>query len=258
MLSTTFDPENRLVARSLERVWEEKLRQAEQIDAEYDSWRRERPVSLATADRAQIVSLGENLPKLWGAATAVERKQILRLLIREVVLDRRHESGQVWVRIMWQTGAVSEHKIRRNVGSYDNYAGVAELERRIRDLVAAKKMDREIAAALNADGRLSAHGRPFSGAEIHLLRKRWNIPTVKINGKGHNPRQWPDGTYSIQGAAQALSISPQTIFKWLQNGRFSGRQLAKGMPWQIELSNTQIAELPALVRRTKPSRRKAS
>src|SRR5438270_4951530 len=50
------EPENRLVARSLERVWEDKLRQAEQIDIEYESWRRQQPISLAAADRAQITS----------------------------------------------------------------------------------------------------------------------------------------------------------------------------------------------------------
>jgi len=195
------EPENRLVARSLERVWEDKLRQAEQIDIEYESWRRQQPISLAAADRTQIISLGEDLPKLWDAASVVERKQILRLVVKEVVLDQRPESGQVWIRIIWQTGAVSEHKVRRNVSSYRNYADVATLEARVRDLVVARKMDREIAKTLNADGLLSAHGRPFSGGEVHLLRKRWNIPTVKINRTEHNPRQWPDGTYSVQGAA---------------------------------------------------------
>src|SRR5271170_7719600 len=58
------EPENRLVARSLERVWEDRLRQVEQIDAEYESWRRQQPTSLAAADRGQILSLGEDLPKL--------------------------------------------------------------------------------------------------------------------------------------------------------------------------------------------------
>src|SRR6266513_5587192 len=173
------EPEKRLVARSLERVWEDKLRQAEQIDIEYESWRRQQPISLAAADRAQIISLGEDLPKLWDAASVVERKQILRLVVKEVVLDQRPESGQVWIRIIWQTGAVSEHKVRRNVRSYNNYADVAILEARVRDLVVARKMDREIATTLNAEGLLSAHGRPFSGGEVHLLRKRWNIPTVK-------------------------------------------------------------------------------
>jgi transposase len=91
-----------------------------------------------------------------------------------------------------------------------------------------------------------------------LLRKRWNIPTVKINRTEHNPRQWPDGTYSVQGAAEALSISTQTAFKWLQKGRLSGHQIAKGMPWQIELSNTQIIELRERGRRTIPSKKEAS
>ena len=216
------------------------------------------PVSLAVADRAQILSLGEDLPKLWNAASAVERKQILRLVMKEVILDQRPASGQVWIRIVWQTGAVSEHQIRRNVNSYRNYADIATLESRVRDLVAAQKMDHEIAMALNAEGLLSAHGRPFSGDEVHLLRKRWNIPTVKINGTEHNPLQWPDGTYSVQGAAAALSISAQTVFKWLQKGRLSGRQLAKGMPWQITLSSPQIAELRTQVRRTNRSKKEAS
>ncbi len=253
----TVEPENRLVARSLERVWEDKLRQAEQIDSDYESWRRERPISLATADRAQILALGNDLPKLWSKATPVERKQMLRLILKEVILDRQHESGRVAIRIVWQTGAVSEHSVRRNVSSYNNYAEVARLEARIRELVSAQKMDRDIAKTLNAEGLLSAHGRPFSGSEIHLLRKRWNIPTVKINGKDHNPEQWPDGTYSVQGAAQQLLISEQTVFKWLQRGRLSGQQLAKGMPWQINLSDTQIVELKASVRRIS-SRRRAS
>ena len=241
------EPENRLVARSLERVWEDKLRQAEQIDIEYESWRRQQPISLAAADRAQIISLGEDLPKLWDAASVVERKQILRLVVKEVVLDQRPESGQVWIRIIWQTGAVSEHKVRRNVSSYRNYADVAALEARVRDLVVARKMDREIARALNADGLLSAHGRPFSGGEVHLLRKRWNIPTVKINRTEHNPRQWPDGTYSVQGAAEALSISTQTVFKWLQKGRLSGHQITKGMPWQINLPRLVCSLVSVLV-----------
>src|SRR5262249_39971592 len=148
------EPENRLVARSLERVWEDKLRQVEQIEIEYESWRRQQPVSLAAADRAQILTLGEDLPKLWRAASAVERKQILRLVMKEVILDQRPASGQVWIRVIWQTGAVSEHKIRRNVNSYRDYADIASLESRVRDLVATQKIDREIATTLNAEGLL--------------------------------------------------------------------------------------------------------
>ena len=253
------EPENRLVARSLERAWEERLRQVEQIEAEYAGWRRAQPLSLTDADRAQILSLGEDLPRLWNAATttAAERKQMLRLLLKEVVLDQRRERGQVWIRIVWQTGATSEHRIQRCVHAYTEYAALERLQARVRELNAAQKMDGEIATILNAEGLVSARGRPFSGAEIHLLRKRWGIPTVKINGKEANPQRWPDGTYSVQGAAKVLTITAQTVFKWLQRGRLTGQQLAKGMPWKIILFDEQIPVLKAQVRHITHSKKEA-
>ena len=75
------EPENRLVARSLERVWEEKLRRAEQIEQEFDVWRRHQALTSADTDRQHILALGENLPRLWHAATTTpaDRKQIVRL-----------------------------------------------------------------------------------------------------------------------------------------------------------------------------------
>ncbi len=248
------EPENRLVARSLERAWEERLRQVEQIEAEYAGWRRAQPLSLTDADRAQILS-----PRLWNAATttAAERKQMLRLLLKEVVLDQRRERGQVWIRIVWQTGATSEHRIQRCVHAYTEYAALERLQARVRELNAAQKMDGEIATILNAEGLVSARGRPFSGAEIHLLRKRWGIPTVKINGKEANPQRWPDGTYSVQGAAKVLTITAQTVFKWLQRGRLTGQQLAKGMPWKIILFDEKIPVLKAQVRHITRSKKEA-
>jgi hypothetical protein len=44
------------------------------------------------------------------------------------------------------------------------------------------------------------------------LRTRWGIPTVKINGVSTNPMRWPDGSFSIQGVAAELRITPQTVF----------------------------------------------
>src|SRR3954469_25666420 len=76
------------------------------------------------------------------------------------------------------------------------------------------------------------------------------IRTVKINGKDANPSRWPDGSYSVQGTASVLGITPQTVFHWLHKGRLTGRQLSKGQPWQISLSDTQIALLKTQVRRT--------
>ena len=252
------EPENRLVARSLERVWEERLRQSEAVEQAYAVWHAEQMGTLADTECAEMMGLAEDLPRLWRAATAEERKGMLRLVVRDVALDQKRERGLVWMRITWQTGATSEHRLRRSVQGYAQYASTAELERRIRELNAAGMMDREIAAALNTDGISTAHGTSFMGENVHLCRKRWGIRTVKINGVAANPSRWPDGSYSVQGAAVALGMTAQTVFKWMRKGRLTGRQLTKGQPWQIILPDEQIPSLAAQVRRTRQSTKEAS
>lgn len=254
----TVEPENRLVARSLERVWEEKLRQAEEMEQAYERWRCEQPAPISAAESAEVLALAQDMPRVWQAAAAIERKQILRLVMREVVLDQKRERGQVWMRIIWQTGATSEHLLQRRVNSYAECATAEQLEQRVRDLNAEGRMDREVAEVLNAERIMSARGVPFRGETVHLLRKQWGIRTAKINGGDANPARWPDGSYSVQGVAEALGITAQTVFKWLRKGRLAGQQLVKGQPWQIQLADEQIAVLRMQVRRTTRSRKEAS
>jgi hypothetical protein len=254
------EPENRLVARSLERAWEDKLRAAEAIEQEYAHWCSEEPLIVGTADRAELQVLGENLPGIWHAAStsAADRKRILRFIVREVALDQKRIRGQVWMKILWQTGATSEHCAQRRVQSYQDYVDVDRLRRRIKELNTAGKMDKEIAAILNQEGFVAARGCIFTYENVWLLRNRWRIPTVKINGVGANPTRWPDGSFSVQGAASALGVTPQTVFDYLARGLLSGRQLTKGQPWQIDLSDDQISRLRVRLRHTKRSRKEAS
>jgi DNA invertase Pin-like site-specific DNA recombinase len=254
------DPDNRLVARSLERQWEEKLREVEATEQAYQSWRAQQILSLSDVDREALLAMGEDLPKIWNAATtaAADRKQILRFLVRDVVLDQKCEPGQVLIKISWATGASSEHMLRRNIHAYDQYAKLADLERRIRELNTEHKMDAEIAAVLNQEGFVSARGAPFCGDLVHMLRHRWAIPTVKLNGKDPNPVRWSDGVYSVHGTATLLGITPQTVFKWIRKGHLKGRQLKKGMPWQIDIADDQIEHLKSKVQHKSPPKKKAS
>jgi hypothetical protein len=133
--------------------------------------------------------------------------------------------------------------VQRQVQSYMAHADTDRIRNRIIELNAGQRMDGEIAAILNEEGFRTAHGPAFTGNMIHVLRKRWGITTVKINGIAENPPRWSDGSYSVQGVAEILGITSQTIFDWLRKGSLSGRQLAKGMPWQISLSPEQAVEL---------------
>ena len=175
-----------------------------------------------------------------------------------MILDQKRLHGQVWLKILWQTGATSEHCLPRRVHAYKDHVDLDGLRRRITQLNAAGKMDKEIAEILNREGFVAAHGCAFKGGNVWLLRTRWDIPTVKINGADANPPQWPDGSYSIQGAAAALGVTTQTIFDYLARGLLAGHQLTKGQPWQIDLSTEQIHRLRAHVQRMRRSKMEAS
>ena len=147
--------------------------------------------------------------------------------------------------------------MRRRVHVYDDYDDLETLQRRVSELNRSGKMDKEIAATLNREGFVGARGCRFRGDNVWILRKRWGLPTVKINGTDANPARWPDGTHSIQGAAMALGVTPQTIFKYLKRGLLIGRQMTKGQPWQIELADHQILDLHERLRRIRRSKMEA-
>jgi DNA invertase Pin-like site-specific DNA recombinase len=254
----TVEPENRLVARTLERQWEDKLRAEEKTEHEYQLWLQQQRLELSATDRQDILALGEDLPKVWLAPTTTpaDRKHILRLVVRDVVVDQHRARGKVWFQINWQTGATSEHWYARRVISYEDYADLELVEQRVRQLNAEQKMDAEIAAILNAEGFRTARGHPFSGPILWLLRERWDLPAVKPNGE--NPLRWEDGTYSVEGAAVVIGVFPGTIYKWLKTDLLQGYQLAKGMPWKIPLTEEQIASLKDYLERVRRSKKEAS
>ena len=252
------EPENRLVARSLERAWENKLRLLETVEQSYQTWQREQTGPLTNSERTEVLKLAKDFHRVWQLANSTERKRIVRLVIKDVALEKMNDSEWVSLRVTWQTGCVSEHIVRRRVQSYSIFTPTNRLEKRIRQLAMSGMFDREIAENLNKEQFVSARGVPFQSNNVHLLRKRFGIRTAKINGIENNPARWPDGTYSIKGAAEALGITTQTVFKWLHKGRLTGKQNRPGQPWKIQLSPAKIRALKSRVRRIKQSKTEAS
>jgi excisionase family DNA binding protein len=240
---SAVEPENRLVARTLEHRWEEKLREVEITEQEYETWLRQNRLALTEEDRHDILALGEDLPRVWHAptTTVADRKQILRLLIKEVIVDRTRARGKAWFQINWQTGATSEHWFIRPVISYGEYADLEALEQRVRALHAEGKKDAKIAEVLNAEGFRTARRCLFGSASICHLRQRWGLGTVHDNDP--NPVQWEDGTYSLRGATEVLGVSRGTIYNWLRSGRLQGHKVDGKTGWKIALSQEQIATL---------------
>ena len=77
---TAVDPDNRLVARSLERDWNEKLTEVDQLQREYAVLPKPTALLITPQDRQRILALAQNVPVVWHAPTTsqAERKQLLR------------------------------------------------------------------------------------------------------------------------------------------------------------------------------------
>jgi hypothetical protein len=237
------EPENRLVARNLERLWETKLRAVEEAEQEFEAWRRQNGTVLTDEDRRQILALGEDLPKLWAAPTTTnaDRKQIIRLIIKDVVLDQKRERGKLWFKINWQTGATTEHWIKRRTTSYREQADLEQLQTRVRTLNAEGKTDNEIAAMLASEGYRTTKGGQINSVSVYHMRKCWGIRANRQYEGGRNPERWEDETYSVRGAAAVIGVKASTVHRWLRGGLLNARQSGKGGAWKIRLTVEQIS-----------------
>ena len=101
-----IEPENRLVARSLEAAWEERLVALHQAEAALDAQRQRRPAELSRDELAWLSSTGADLAAVFSAPTTTnrDRKALLRALIAEVGLSADIETRKAEVVIAWRGG----------------------------------------------------------------------------------------------------------------------------------------------------------
>ena len=125
------EPENRLVARSLERQWEEALRKRRDLQEEYDRFLKEQPPHLSEDQRARILALSSDLPALWNApeTTAADRKEIIRLVVERVVVHVRADDECGEVVISWRGGVTTRHEIVRPVSRYESLGRLRSVDK---------------------------------------------------------------------------------------------------------------------------------
>jgi len=223
------EPENRVVARELERRWEQALaelaaaqRQAEQAIAG--------PALLSAEELANVHLLGTELRAVWDADTTVnrDRKRLLRTLIEEVQL--RTEDQHYAVRIVWKGGATSKREVVRGAAGWARRTpeDTVELVRKL----ALEFDDAQIARILNKQGRRSGLDLPFSASAITSLRGKNHIAKYAKPGLTDALQ----GPFNADEAAHELGVTMSTVHRWLREGVLPGEQLTPGAPWRIVLS----------------------
>ena len=150
----SVEPENRLVARTLERRWEDSLCQQRQLREEYDRFLVSTPASLSDSDAERIRAATQNMSALWNAphTTPEDRKAIVRCLVDQVVVHVEQNSEHVDVSIRWHGGFTSQHQIVRPVGRYTQLRDYDLLIASIKTLHQEGKSVPAIVERLNQEG----------------------------------------------------------------------------------------------------------
>jgi len=231
------EPEHRLVARGLERDWENALAELAKAEAELALRQQQRPRTLTEHERERLLALGADLGRVWAAPTTTDRdrKQLLRCLIEEVTIDADKQERRATVTIRWKGGAITELAV--TLPKPQPTIRTDEDTIKLLERLAAHYDDGAIAGILNRQGRRSATGERFTAIIVGGLRRYRKIPAYKP------PADPPDGELLPVGkAADELGVAASTLFRWLQAGFIRGEQDTPGAPWRIRV-NDQLRSL---------------
>jgi DNA invertase Pin-like site-specific DNA recombinase len=245
----SVDPEYRTVARTLEREWDAKLCELERLEREHSDARVREKLELTPTDRARITQLSHDVPQMWNAATTTmqQRKTMLRTLVHEVCLTPATTlNGGTQVRLLWQTGAVSDFVVPRQLpGGNETSKEAAAL---IRSLVRQSMPAGYIAAELNRAGLLSGTGRRWTKPNVHAWCThhgvRWPQP---MPTSIRQPDRRHDGAYSVHGVAKRIRVKESSVRYWAKRGWLAGIEGGRrGRAWWFKLDARNIVQLKKL------------
>jgi DNA invertase Pin-like site-specific DNA recombinase len=221
------EPENRLVARQLEREWEQKLLAEKKLQEEYNRFRAQQPRVLNATEREQIRQLAHSIPTLWHAPTTseAERKALVRQLVEKVVVEVLGESEQVQVQIQWAGGYQTEHRLIRPVARWEQLSQYEHLKTRLQQLVKQGLSARQIAAQLNSEGWKPPKRREHFGTQrVRDLLVRMGLCTVHRSPAYCQPKL-KKNEWWVANLADRLGMPHVTLQHWIYRGWVQARQL---------------------------------
>jgi len=245
---TAVEPEHRLVARDLERRWEDALARQRAAQEALDRFRQEQPARLTDAQRAQIRGLAADLPALWHASSTrpSDRQVILRQLLERVEVTVPDGKERVEVTLRWVGGYESRHEVRRPVSSYRRLHDCDAIKDRICELKYQGLSYAEVARRLNAEGHRGPSGREFTVAMVSCLwtrvraanRSSASSTADASSGPAALPLMWRG-----KELADHLQVPPATLNTWRRRGWVLAQRGRRWVYWANEAELARLNEL---------------
>jgi DNA invertase Pin-like site-specific DNA recombinase len=234
------DPSNRLVANTLERRWNEALLHLQDLKKQAAEFQRKEARVFTPEQKAKVLALAQDLPRLWHAPStqAKDRKRMLRLLIKDITVNKLVEQRQLSVHIRWHGGACTDLFVQIPPSAAGRPRYRSPIVDRIRDL-ACSLLDAQIADQLNREGCTSAKGKSYTAKMIRWIRWRYQIPLARLKKSEE---------LTVQQVAKQFGVSDGVVYYWIEHNVIQARRLNPGMPCWITLTAADERKLRDWVR----------
>jgi hypothetical protein len=248
---TAVEPEHRLVARDLERRWEDALGQQRNAQEALARFRQEQPARLTDTQRAQIRGLATDLPALWHASSTrpSDRQTIVRHLLERVEVTVPDGKERVEVTLRWVGGYESRHEVRRPVSSYRRLHDEDAIQARISKLKHQGFSYSEVARRLNAEGFRGPSGREFT---VPMVSSLWTRARAADQSSASSAAAASSGQAALpllwrgKKLADYIDVPPATLNTWRRRGWVLAQRCADR--WVYWANEAELARLTQLRR----------
>lgn len=226
------DPSNRLVAATLEKKWNDALLVLEEMNRQYTENLNRRVLAATKQQKNQVLSLAKDLPRLWHceSTSAKDRKRILRLLIKDVTVEKLAKEQKAILHIRWQTNVTEDLELELPKKSYDKWRHSESTIELVRQL-AQTMTDREIAAKLNEEGLITNKGNKFTVSSVEWIRYKHKIPCRFLQKPGE---------LSVKEVAEKFNVSHYVVRYWIERNMVSARRTGTRLWISINLEQESM------------------
>lgn len=232
------EPENRLVVRSLETNWNQKLKELEKAKQDYASYSLKKAWIPSKEEEQDILDLAHRIPEIWNApsSTPKEKKRIIRILIEDITVLSEKRCSDFSIGIRFRSGKLEQLSLKKTLPCADRKRHTDDTIALIREL-ASSMDDHEIANQLNKDGLITPEGKTFTYAGVRWIRYKHAIS---------GPYQRNHQGISVTEAAGLLGISTGKVYYGISVGRIPARKQHFGWPWEVLIDDTNLESIKTL------------
>lgn len=236
------DPNNRLVAGTLEQRWNEKLAKVAELTRAIEAAKAEQH-TLSAAERGAILGLGERFGEVWNHPRCENRlkKRLVRALIKEIIADIDEVQQQLKLIVHWYGGAHTQLTLPRPLPAGKAHR-TADEDCALIQKMAVRYSDAEIAQVLSKHGRKTGKGNRWTQSSVGLARRKLGIKPA--------PPKDPNLLNLVQ-AQKYLNVSDSTLLRLIEHKLLPATQLASFAPYEINKADLDSGHIAGIVKTLK-------